>query len=167
MAGRKSVMSYRDVERMVLGWPGVELSQSYGRPSLKVMGKFFTWVKEDGDSLAIGGIDFHERDVLMETQGDVFYITDHYRNSRYVLMRLSKADPRQVEAFLRRRWFDVAPKKLHAAFDAKLEAATPKQPARTAAGNTATAKKKTTKKAARKPASSASVKKVSKRRNVT
>ena len=24
------------------------------------MGKFFTWVKEDGDSLAIGGIDFDE-----------------------------------------------------------------------------------------------------------
>jgi hypothetical protein len=119
MAGRKSVMRYDDVERMVLGWPGVELSQSYGRPSLKVMGKFFTWVKEDGDSLAIGGIDFDERDMLMETQGDVFYITDHYRNSRYVLMRLSKADPRQVEAVLRRRWFEVAPKKLHASFDAR------------------------------------------------
>lgn len=119
MAGRKSVMRYHDVERMVLGWPGVELSQSYGRPSLKVKGKFFTWVKEDGDSLAIGGVDFDERDMLMETQGDVFYITDHYRNSRYVLMRLSRADPRQVEAVLRRRWFEVAPKKLRAAFDAR------------------------------------------------
>jgi hypothetical protein len=66
--------------------------------------------------MAIGGIDFDERDMLMETQGDVFYITDHYRNSRYVLMRLSKADRGTVEAFLRRRWFAVAPKKLHAAF---------------------------------------------------
>lgn len=118
MARQKSVMSYSEVERMLLGWPGVELSQSYGRPSLKVKGKFFTWVKEDGDSLAIGGIDFDERDMLMETQGDVFYITDHYRNSRYVLMRLSKADPDLVAAFLRRRWHDVAPKKLHAAFEA-------------------------------------------------
>ena len=80
------------------------------------MGKFFTWVKEDGDSIVIGGIGFDERDMLMETQGDVFYITDHYRNSRYVLMRLSKADPAMVEAFLRRRWFEIAPKKLHAAF---------------------------------------------------
>lgn len=135
MAGCKSVMRYDDVERMVLGWPGVELSQSYGRPSLKVKGKFFTWVKEDGDSLAIGGIDFDERDMLMETQGDVFYITDHYRNSRYVLMRLSKADPRLVEAVLRRRWFDVAPKKLHAAFDAR--------PATAPASATKSAKTKT------------------------
>ena len=111
-------MTYAAVEKMVLGWPGVELSTSYGRPSLKVMGRFFTWVKEDGDSIVIGDIDFDERDMLMETQGDVFYITDHYRNSRAVLMRLSKAEPATVEAYLRRRWFAIAPKKLHASFGA-------------------------------------------------
>jgi hypothetical protein len=116
MPKRKTAMTYAAVEKMLLGWPGVERSSSYGRPSLKVKGKFFTWVKEDGDSINIGGIDFDERDMLMETQSDVFYITDHYRNSRYVLMRLSEADPGAVEAFLRRRWFDIAPKKLHAAF---------------------------------------------------
>lgn len=110
-------MTYAALEKLLLRWPGVELSRSYGRPSLKVKGKFFTWVKEDGDSIVIGGIGFDERDVLMETQGDVFCITDHYRNSRYVLMRLSKADPGMVEAYLRRRWFEIAPKKLHAAFN--------------------------------------------------
>ncbi len=119
MPKRKTAMTYPAVEKMLLGWPGVELSSSYGRPSLKVKGKFFTWVKEDGDSIVIGGINFDERDMLMETQGDVFYITDHYRNSRYMLMRLSKADRSTVEAFLRRRWFEVAPKKLHAAFGPK------------------------------------------------
>jgi hypothetical protein len=114
---RKTGTTYAAVERMLLGWPGVELSTSYGRPSLKVVGKFFTWVKDDGDSIVIGGIGFDERDVLMETQGDVFYITDHYRSSHYVLMRLSKADPAMVAAYLRRRWFEIAPKKLHAAFE--------------------------------------------------
>jgi len=119
-------MTYAAVEKMVLGWPGVELSTSYGRPSLKVMGRFFTWVKEDGDSIVIGDIDFDERDMLMETQGDVFYITDHYRNSRAVLMRLSKAEPATVEAYLRRRWLAVAPKKLHAAFGASAPPTKPK-----------------------------------------
>jgi hypothetical protein len=117
VAKRKTGTTYAAVEKMLLGWPGVELSTSYGRPSLKIKGKFYTWVKEDGDSIVIGGIGFDERDVLMETQGDVFYITDHYRNSRYVLMRLSKADPAIVAAYLRRRWFEIAPKKLHAAFE--------------------------------------------------
>jgi hypothetical protein len=127
MPKRKLTMTYPAVEKMLLGWPGVELSRSYGRPSLKVKGKFFTWVKEDGDSIVIGGIDFDERDMLMETQGDVFYITDHYRNSRYVLMRLSKADAGTVEAFLRRRWFDIAPKKLHGAFGATPTTPPPKK----------------------------------------
>jgi hypothetical protein len=125
---QRKPMTYVALEKLLLRWPGVELSRSYGRPSLKVKGKFFTWVKEDGDSIAIGGIGFDERDVLMETQGDVFYITDHYRNSRYVLMRLSKADPGMVEVYLRRRWFEIAPKKLHAAFSGE-----PPTPARKAA----------------------------------
>jgi hypothetical protein len=113
---KRKPLTYAALEKLLLRWPGVELSRSYGRPSLKVKGKFFTWVKED------------ERDVLMETQGDVFYITDHYRNSRYVLMRLSKADPGMVEVYLRRRWFEIAPKKLHAAFSGE-----PPTPARKAA----------------------------------
>jgi hypothetical protein len=117
MAKRRGAMSYAAVETMVLGWPGVERSTSYGRPSLKIAGRFFTWLKEDGDSIVLGGINFDERDMLMETQGDVFHITDHYRNSRYVLMRLSKAEPAIVATYLRRRWFEIAPRKLHAAFD--------------------------------------------------
>src|SRR4030095_9864451 len=119
---------------MLLGCPGVELSTSYGRPSLKILGKFYTWVKEDGDSIVIGGIGFDERDVLVETQGGGFYITDHYRNSRYVLMRLSKADPAMVAAYLRRRWFEIAPKKLHAAFGEPRPSAKPGDAAKKSSG---------------------------------
>jgi hypothetical protein len=134
MAKRKTGTTYAAVEKMLLGWPGVELSTSYGRPSLKIKGKFYTWVKEDGDSIVIGGIGFDERDVLMETQGDVFYITDHYRNSRYVLMRLSKADPAIVTAYLRRRWFEIAPKKLHPAFGETRPLAEPRHAAKRSPG---------------------------------
>lgn len=125
MPRRKRPLTYAAVERMLLGWPGVELSTSYGRPSLKVKGKFFTWVKEDGDSIVIGGIGFDEREMLMATQGDVFHITEHYRNSRYVLMRLSRADPATVEAFLRRRWREIAPKTLQGAFGGEVTAKVP------------------------------------------
>lgn len=111
MAGKPKT-TFADLERILLTWPGVERSTSYGKPSLKVAGKFLTRLKEDGDSLVIGGVGFDERETLIETQGDVFYITDHYRNYPYVLMRLSKAAPDQAEAFMRRRWQELAPKKL-------------------------------------------------------
>lgn len=128
MAG-KAKTKFAGLERILLTWPGVERSTSYGKPSLKVAGKFLTRLKEDGDSLVIGGVGFDERETLIETQGDVFYITDHYRNYQYVLMRLSKADPAQAEAFMRRRWRELAPKKLLAVSEPR---STPSGPVQTA-----------------------------------
>ncbi len=58
--------------------------------------------------------------MLIETQGGVFYITDHYRNFPSVLMRLSASNPASVEAMLRRRWRELAPKKIRAEFDATI-----------------------------------------------
>jgi len=59
----------------------------------EAFGKFLTRLKEDGDSIVLSGISFDEREMLMETQDDVFYITAHYRNYPSVLMRLSAAEP--------------------------------------------------------------------------
>ena len=129
MAPRRTRLSYAALRRKLLGWPGVEESTSYGAPSLKAFGKFLTRLKEDGDSIVISGVSFDEREMLIETQGDVFYITDHYRNYPSILMRLSAADPAAVEAMLRRRWRELAPKKIRAEFDA-MTAAPPKKPRR-------------------------------------
>lgn len=56
--------------------------------------------------------------MLMETQQDVFHITPHYRNFPSVLMRLSASDSAHVESMVRRRWRQLAPKKIRAEFDA-------------------------------------------------
>lgn len=116
MAPRRARVSYAALKRKLLGWPGVEEGTSYGAPSLKSFGKFLTRLKEDGDSIVLTGIHFDNRDMLMETQGDAFYITDHYRNFPSVLMRLSASDPAVVEAMLLRRWRELAPKKIRAEF---------------------------------------------------
>lgn len=138
MVGKQTTV-FADLERILLTWPGVERSTSYGKPSLKVAGKFLTRLKEDGDSLVIGGVGFDERETLIATQGDVFYITDHYRNYQYVLMRLSKAAPDQAEAFMRRRWQELAPKKLLATMDA---GDTPSSSARNPAKKTTASKRR-------------------------
>ena len=117
MAVRRTTVSYATLRRKLLGWPGVEVSSHYGKPSLKAFGKFLTRLNEDGDSIVLLGIPFDERDMLMETQGDVFHITPHYRNVPSVLMRLSAADAASVEAMVRRRWLKLAPKKLRATFE--------------------------------------------------
>jgi hypothetical protein len=105
-------MTYDELRAILLTWPGVEDSTSYGTPALKVKGKLLARLKEDGDSLALPGVELDERDMLMEADPDVFYITDHYRDWPYVLVRLSRATPVAIEGLLRRRWRAVAPKSL-------------------------------------------------------
>jgi len=120
---RRPKQSFAALKRKLLRWPGVDESSHYGQPSIKAFGKFLTRLKEDGDSIVVSGIPFDERDMLIEAQPDVFYITDHYRNFPSVLMRLSSSDAASVEAMLRRRWRERAPKKIRAQFDAQAGAA--------------------------------------------
>jgi len=105
-------MTFDDVRAMALAWPGVEDGTSYGTPSLRVRGKFLTRLKEDGDSLVVKGVAFDERDMLMDAEPEIFYITEHYRGWPAVLVRLSKARPNTVEALLFRQWQSLAPKAL-------------------------------------------------------
>lgn len=105
-------MTYDDVRRMALAWPGVEDATSYGTPALKVKGKFLARLREDGDSLVIKDVDPDERDMLMEASPEVFYITDHYKGWPMVLVRLSKAHPQQLRPLLLRSWKATAPKRL-------------------------------------------------------
>lgn len=110
-------MTYDEVRKLALAWPGVEEGTSYGTPALKVKGKLLTRLKEDGDSLVIKDVDFDERDMLMESAPSIFYITDHYKGWPMVLLRLSKARPDQVKALLLRSWRATAPKSLVKQFD--------------------------------------------------
>lgn len=111
-------MTFDDVRRIALEWPGVEDGVSYGTPALKVKGKLLARLKEDGDSLVVKGVDTDERALLIETEPDVYYVTDHYRGWPIVLVRLSRADSVAVASLLLREWKALAPKKLLAAFEA-------------------------------------------------
>ena len=69
--------------------PGAEESTSYGTPAFKVKGKLFARFHQDGESLVVS-VDFDEREEMMQADPEKFYITDHYRNYPWILVRLSK-----------------------------------------------------------------------------
>jgi len=62
------------------------------------------------------GVDFEEREVLMAAAPEKFYITDHYLNYPWMLVRLSAVRPDQLRDLLLQSWRRVAPKNLLAAF---------------------------------------------------
>jgi hypothetical protein len=108
-------MTFDDVRRMA--WPEVEDGTAYGTPALKVRKKMLTRLKDDGDSLVMPGVPPDEREMLIERQPDLFYVTDHYRDYPMVLIRLSKTTRAEVEPLLRRHWRALASKAALRQFD--------------------------------------------------
>lgn len=112
-------MTFDEVRELLLAWPEVEDGTSYGTPALKVRKKMLVRLKEDGDSLVVPGVPVDERDVLVESQPEVFYFTDHYRDYPMVLIRLSRTKRATLEPLLRRQWRALASKAAVRAFEAK------------------------------------------------
>jgi hypothetical protein len=79
----------------------VERSTSYGTPAIKAGGKLVARLKEDGDSLVIGTT-YEERAELLAAEPEIYYITDHYLNAPWVLVRLSRVHPDALRDLLGR-----------------------------------------------------------------
>jgi hypothetical protein len=99
------------VRRMAMALPGVEEGTSYGTPAFIVRQKRFARVKEDGESLVMR-VNLFERDLLLEHEPDVFYITEHYRDYPAVLLRLSAVTPERLRVALEESWRFCAPRRL-------------------------------------------------------
>jgi hypothetical protein len=112
-------MNFDDIRKIALAWPEVENGTSYGTPALKVRKKMLVRLKEDGDVLVMPGVPPEERDMLVESQPNVFFFTDHYRDYPMVLIRLSKAKRARVEPLLWRQWQALASQAARRAFATK------------------------------------------------
>jgi hypothetical protein len=98
--------------KVALALPGAESSTSYGTPSVKIRGKLLSrWRTEAEGGLAIR-CDFLDRQILLQTQPEVFYLTDHYLDYPMVLVRLDKATRTVLVDITERAWRLVAPAKL-------------------------------------------------------
>lgn len=109
--GKARPADFAMVREAALKLPGVEDGTSYGTPALKVRGKLLVRLKEDGESFVLI-VDFDTRDILMRADPETFYITDHYRGYRAVLVRFATLDPQDVPGLLEQAWRQVAPKRL-------------------------------------------------------
>jgi len=102
-------MEWDDVVELGLELPEVEVSSSYGTPALKVRKKLFARLLETGETLVLLKIDDIERQMLLETQPDVFYLTPHYVGWPTVLVRLPNISREQLRELLTQSWERVAP----------------------------------------------------------
>lgn len=113
---RPKPVTYDTVRELALQLPGVEEGTSYGTPALRVNKKFMARLREDGESVAFR-LGFDEREILMKSKPEVFFITDHYAGYPAVLLRLSTASREEAADIVRMSWHFVAPKRLRDQLD--------------------------------------------------
>jgi hypothetical protein len=110
------VTTFGDVRKIALALPGVEEGTSYGTPALKVGGKLIARVHQTMDCLVLR-TDFMGREILMQSAPDAFFITDHYRDHPWILVRFAVVEKRALPDLIERAWRLVASQTLTKKYD--------------------------------------------------
>jgi hypothetical protein len=93
-------MTYDDVRKIALTMPNVEEGTSYGTPALKVKKKLFVRLREEGDVIVLK-MPFDQREAMMAEAPEKFFITDHYLNYEWILVRLAKVSEAEIRDLLK------------------------------------------------------------------
>ena len=110
--------AWRDVVAAGAALPEVEESTWFRTPALKVRGKSFCRMKEDGETLVVKVIDLEDKEALQRADPETFFTTPHYDGYAYVLVRLERIAPAQLGELIEDAWRCTAPKRVLAAYDA-------------------------------------------------
>src|SRR5437764_8993541 len=78
-----------EARKLMLAIPGTDERLWFNQPSVFIHDRFLakTHHKEDAVTLQVGSMEM--RDMMLEAEPELFYITDHYRKFPFVLVRLS------------------------------------------------------------------------------
>jgi hypothetical protein len=91
---KKRALSFAAVEQIARALPDVEVTTTWGSPTLKVRGKMFACMainkSAEPNSLVVMLEDYGDRDALIEDDPDTYYVKDHYLSSPCVLVRLAR-----------------------------------------------------------------------------
>ncbi len=104
-------LDLQTVRQIALAFPGVEEGTSYGTPAFRIRGKLLLRVHHDNQSIIVK-VNLDEREMLVETDPAVFFVSDHYKNGPWVQIRLTNAGGASVRRLFEQAWRDAAPKQL-------------------------------------------------------
>ena len=107
--------SWDEVAAFALALADTELGSSYGRPAVKVNGKAFVYPGREPDSFAVAS-PLPEKEMLIETDPETFWETDHYRGWPAVLVRFGSSERERIESVITRAWWDRLKKAQRTAF---------------------------------------------------
>ena len=86
--------------KIALSLPGAAETLWFNKPAIFMHGQFLTKVhdKEEAMVLQVGSMEM--RDMMLEAEPKLFYITAHYKNFPFVLARLDALDKKTLKDML-------------------------------------------------------------------
>ena len=105
---------WETVREIALTFPEVEEAPER-RPAFRVRGKLFAWMarERDGGGLAVR-IDRDEKELLLQSNPEVYFSTPHYEGYPAVLIRLEQIGRDELTERIEDSWLIQAPKRLAA-----------------------------------------------------
>jgi|SRR5687767_14621444 hypothetical protein len=88
--------TFKLVETIGRSLPDVEVTTTWGQPTLKVRGRMFACIashKSAEPGTLVVMMDFPDRDALIDDDPDTYYLKDHYVAYPCVLVRLARVHP--------------------------------------------------------------------------
>jgi len=110
-------MTSAEISALILSFPETVPGTSYGYPSFKAAGKFFTRLRAEDDSVVVYLDSIDQRDMLIEAEPQTFHFTDHYRNYPIILARIGSVSSGWLRSALEARWRRIVPRKVSKAWD--------------------------------------------------
>lgn len=112
------MVTHKDVREIAMALPGAFEQPSYGgRPSWRTKQRMFTWIREDPEALVVWVESIDEKEVLLASDPDVFFTTDHYDGHPIVLVRFERVERDEAEELITESWRQRAGKRAVAEFD--------------------------------------------------
>jgi hypothetical protein len=111
------VAGEEDVRSVALSLPGAAEKSYNHLPGFRVGQQLFTRIHEEPDAVFVKCGNIADRDGLLATDPDKFFITPHYSGYPGVLVRLSAVETDELAELITESWRLTAPRKLVREFD--------------------------------------------------
>jgi hypothetical protein len=112
------VADWETVREIAGRFPEVEEDLTYGQPSFRVRGRLFAWMSPSREAVGalVCRVDPDEKELLIQSNPDVYFSTPHYEGYPAVLIRLEAVDRRELAERIEDAWLLRAPKRVVADF---------------------------------------------------
>ena len=100
-------VTFEVIRKMALALDNVDEGTSYGTPAFKVKGALMARLRDDIGALVVR-MSIDDRAELMAADPETYFVTDHYLEYPWRLVRLSKVRPDAMRDSLRGAWRSAA-----------------------------------------------------------